>query len=40
MASAMVVAMLRYKLEAGEPFTVADIHAELDVLHRRALGSR
>jgi len=40
LASAMVVAMLRYKLEAGEPFTVADIHNELDVLHRRALGSR
>jgi AcrR family transcriptional regulator len=40
LASAMVVAMLHYRLEAGEPFTAADIHAELDVLHRRVSGSR
>lgn len=40
LASAMVVAMLHYRLEAGEPFTAADIHAELDVLHRQVSGSR
>ena len=38
MVSAMVVTMLRYKLEAGEPFTSADVHRELDVLHRRSMG--
>lgn len=38
LASAMVVALLRYKLEAGEPFTTADIHREFDILHRYALG--
>lgn len=40
MVSAMVVTMLRYKLEAGEPFTSVDIHRELDVLHRRSMGGR
>ncbi|MDO4890342.1 MAG: TetR family transcriptional regulator [Coriobacteriaceae bacterium] len=40
LVSAMVVAMLRYKLEAGEPFTTADVHRELDVMHRYALGER
>ena len=39
LASAMVVTLLRYKLAAGESFTSSDIHAELDVLHRRALGA-
>ena len=40
LVSAMVVTMLRYKLEAGEPFATADIHRELDVMHRRAFGGR
>ena len=36
---AMLVAMLRYKLEAGEPFTVEDARRELSVLMRRMLGN-
>jgi len=38
LTAAMVVTLLRYKLEAGEPFTTADIHREFDILHRYALG--
>lgn len=33
------MAMLRYKLEADEPFTVEDARRELSVLMRRMLGN-
>ena len=38
LGSAMLVAMLRFKLEAGEPFTIENTHRELSMLTRRMLG--
>jgi len=38
LGSAMLVAMLHYKLKAGVQFTVEDTHRELSVLMRHMLG--